>query len=81
MADALDSKSGIREGVWVRVPPSALSSQREGVKFKASTQRKNLKKRPQTERCKVGRSAGGLQVVCNRADARRALLSRTAPVQ
>ena len=24
MADALDSKSGIRKGVWVRVPPSAL---------------------------------------------------------
>ena len=23
MADALDSKSGIRKGVWVRVPPSA----------------------------------------------------------
>jgi hypothetical protein len=24
MADALDSKSGIRKGVWVRVPPPAL---------------------------------------------------------
>jgi hypothetical protein len=31
MADALDSKSGIRKGVWVRVPPSALCSQREKV--------------------------------------------------
>ena len=33
MADALDSKSGIREGVWVRVPPSALLSQREDVAY------------------------------------------------
>jgi hypothetical protein len=33
MADAADSKSVARKGVWVQVPPPALQKQRERVGF------------------------------------------------
>ena len=33
MADAADSKSVARKGVWVQVPPPALQNQRERMGF------------------------------------------------